>query len=114
MILNEKVINPGELRTRITLQSPTASEDAGGFQARAYGNVATVWARWSNAHGSEAIQAAALGAEAPATVLIRYYAGLGTTWRVVKGSAEFEIVSVDNIQERGEFLELKVRRVKPG
>jgi SPP1 family predicted phage head-tail adaptor len=114
MILNGKVINPGELRTQVTLQRRTVSAGAGGFQVPAWRTIAVVWARWTNAHGQEAVIAGAQGSEAPATVLIRYRSGLDITCAVLKGSDRYEIVSIDNIQERSEYLELKVRRMESG
>lgn len=114
MIIGGKVINPGELRTQITLESRTVATGTGGFQSPTWSTIATVWSRWSNAHGPESLQAAIQNAEAPATVLIRYRAGLDTTCAVLKGSKRYEIVSIDNIQERGEYMELKVRRMKGG
>lgn len=114
MILNGKVINPGDLRTQITLQSRTATGDAGGFQVPGWSTIATVWAKWTNVHGSEAWAAQSVQAEAPATVLVRYLTGLDATCAVLKGADRYEIVSLDNIQERGEYIELKVQRARSG
>jgi SPP1 family predicted phage head-tail adaptor len=114
MQLNGKVINPGEMRTRISLQQRSVSTETGGFQTPTWTTLATVWARWVNAHGAEALSAASMGAEQAATVLIRWRSGLDTTCAVLKGSERYEIVSLDNIQERGEFIELKVKRMRSG
>lgn len=114
MILNGKVINPGELRTPIYLESRTVSAETGGFQAPAWSTITTVRCRWRNAHGNESLQAALQEAEAPATVLIRYNATLDTTCAVRKGAERYEILSIDNIGERNEYMELRVRRMKGG
>jgi len=114
MILNGKAINPGELRTQITLQRRNVTEQAGGFLAPSWVNIATVWARWKNAHGNESLQAALQAAEAPATVLIRYNSAVDPTCAVLKGGVRYEILSVDDIEERGEYMELKVKRMKGG
>lgn len=114
MILNGKVINPGELRTEITLQKRSPTTGAGGFIQPGWTDIATVWSRWINAHGSEIWAAQAVQAQAPATVLIRYRSDVDTTCVVLNGSIRYEIVSVDDIQARGEYLELKVRRLAPG
>lgn len=114
MQINGKVINPGELRTSITLQSRTVFTETGGFQVPAWATLATVWARWINVHGSEVWAAASLQAEAAATVTIRYRGDVDATCAVLLGSDRYEIVSLDNIQQRGEFLELKVRKMKAG
>ncbi len=108
--------NPGDLRTTITLLQPVVSSNAGGFKVPTYtaATSGTVLSDWRNAHGSEAWAAAAIQATRAATVRIRYRADVAMTWRVQKGSEVFEIVSMDNIGERGEILELKVRAVVGG
>lgn len=115
MILpNGKPFNPGELRTRITLLRPSVSVETGGFTVPGYETDGEVWTRWQNAHGAEVWAAQAVQAVAPATVLMRYRAEIDTTWRVQLGEAVYEIVSLDNLFQRGELLELKVRRVVNG
>ncbi|GAP11747.1 phage head-tail adaptor, putative, SPP1 family [Bellilinea caldifistulae] len=114
MRINDKPINPGELRTPITLKKRTVTTDAGGFKTEVYTNVATVYARWQNAHGREVWTADMAGAIAPATVLIRYLADIDESWVVDKNGEIFEIVSIDNIMERNEYLEIKVKRLKAG
>lgn len=114
MILNGKVSNPGELRTAVTLQSRTLVTDPGGFQVPGWATIAAVMAKWTNVHGAEAWSAASVAADQPATVLIRYRADLDPTCAVLKGADSFEIVSMDDIQERHEYLELKVRRARSG
>lgn len=112
MIIGSKVTNPGELNTQITLGTRTVTTGAGGFQTAAFTAFttnATAWAKWTNVHGGEVWQAAALNASKPATVLMRYDSRLDETCLVQKGSDVYEIVSLDNIGERGEYIELKVR-----
>jgi len=114
MILNGKTINPSEMRTQVSLCSRAVAADAGGFQTLTWTTQATVWAKWTNAHGVEALEAQAAGAGLNARALIRYYAGLDTTWSVLKGAERWQIVSVDDIQERHEYMELLLRRVEAG
>jgi SPP1 family predicted phage head-tail adaptor len=114
MILNGKVINPGELRTLVELQRRTINTEQSGFQVPVWAKIDTVYAKWTNAHGSEVWQSQAVKAQYAATVLIRYQSGIDNTCAVLKGSERYEIVSVDDIQERHEFLELKVQRMEAG
>ena len=114
MELNGKVTNPGEMRTRITVQRRTVSSSAGGFETATWSTLAEVWSKWVGVHGSEAWAAQSVQAEQPATVTIRYQAEVDATCSVVRGSDRFEIVSIDDIRERHEYLELKVRRVRSG
>ena len=114
MILRGKVINPGELRTEITLKKRVVTSDAGGFPVQTWEKIADVWARWTNAHGTEVWTADMAGAKMPATVLIRYRSDVDMTCAVEKGSQMYEIFSIDNIQERNEYLEIKVQKLGSG
>lgn len=133
MKIGNRVTNPGELNTQIILAKRIVTTDAGGFQVTTYEHIAQVWARWANVHGSEAWTSASLGFTAPATVLMRYLVGVDATCVVYKGAQleevivegevtglqitgglMYEIVSLDNIDERSEYLELKVQRKEAG
>lgn len=114
MIIGNRVINPGEFRTQITIQTRTVTEYAGGFETPTWATLATVWSKWTNAHGNESFQAALQAAEAPATVLIRYRAGVDPTCAILKGADRYEIISVDNIQDRSEYIELRVKKMRGG
>lgn len=122
MVLNGKMINPGELRTQIGLGTRGVSVETGGFQVGMmnFTQFAAVWARWQNVHGPEVWAADAQNAVQPATVLIRYRSDVDPTCGVRRlsttgeGGDWYEIVSMDNIQERNEFIELKVKRVVSG
>ena len=112
MRINEKPFNPGELRQKISLFQSSVTVDAGGAQMLDKGSkIADVWARWINAHGSEVWTASMSGAIQPATVLIRWRSDVDETCLVEKNGVQFEIVSMDNIRERNEYLELKVKRL---
>jgi SPP1 family predicted phage head-tail adaptor len=115
MRLGTKTTNPGELRTSISLKSRTVTTNAGGFPVPTWPTtIATVWAKWTNVHGQEAWIAQTAQAGQAATVLIRYRSDIDLTCAVFKGSDRWEIVSMDNVQERGEYLELKVIRKREG
>lgn len=114
MNMNGKISNPGALNTQITLQSRVITSDSGGFPASSGSSAATVWANWENVHGSEVWAAQSVQAVQPATVLIRYRTGIDTTWLVLLGTERYEIVSIDDIQNRHEYLELKLRRLEAG
>lgn len=114
MNLNGKVFNPGELRTKITLKKRTVSSDNGGFQLPGWSNIKEVKSKWINVHGAEGWTANMAGAEMPATVTIRYRSDVDATCAVEKGTLLYEIVSIDDIQERHEYMELKVKRMGSG
>jgi|SRR3990167_4244732 len=114
MNLDGKVTNPGELRTQVTLLSRGITTEAGGFQVPDLTEIAEAWAKWVNVHGGEAWAAQSVQAEGAATVTIRYLDGVDMTCVVQKGEDLFEIVSIDDVRERHEYLELKVKRWRPG
>ncbi len=115
MRINEKPFNPGELRQKISLFQQSVTTDPGGAQMLGKGSkIADVWARWINTHGSEVWTADMAGVKNSATVLIRWRSDIDETCLVEKGGDLFEIVSTDNIRERNEYLELKVKRLVIG
>jgi SPP1 family predicted phage head-tail adaptor len=117
MNLTGKPSNPGELRVPITLQAPTLETDAGGAQRPDWDDLdvfggAIVLAKWVNVHGMEAWAVDRAGkAVSAATVTIRYRADVTPRCSILKGGERWEIISLDNIQERDEYLEIKVKRV---
>lgn len=118
MKIGNKITNPGELKTLITLQSVTLTKAAGGTQQRTYADLPSspkMRVKWTNAHGGEALQAAAMQVRSLATVLMRYRADVTAQTIILKGGQRYEIVGQpDNIGERGEYMELKVQLVKGG
>lgn len=108
-------VNPGDIRTPITLQSPSQTTDAGGAQVQTYVNVAErpyMLARWVNAHGQEAVSSDAMKSTQRATVTIRYRADVQTTWRILKDGLVWRIVSIDQVQNKRRWTEMIVERVK--
>lgn len=108
-------VNPGDMRTVITLQEPTITSDAGAAQVAGYANAAVnpqVWARWVMAHGNEAVNSEALRTTQRATVTIRHRSDVQTTWRILKGLEVWQIISIDPVQDKGHWVEMIVERVK--
>lgn len=107
-------INPGDLRTRITFQKPTIITDAGGAQSETYANVTpdpTVWAKWVNDHGQEALSTGAFTSAQRATITIRHRADVDTTWRITWGGETWKILSVDRVQHKNRYVEMIAERV---
>ncbi len=114
MRIGNTITNPGELHTAIVIKSRSVSTGTGKFKKKEWTTLVNAWAKWTNVHGSEAWAADAAGAGSAATVLIRYRADVDTTCAIEKSGVLYEIVSIDNIQERSEYLELKVKRWQTG
>ena len=114
MRIGTVVTNPGPIRTRVTLKSRSVVTDPGGFEKEALIPIAIVWARWIGVHGVEAWAANSANALRAATVLIRYRSDVDETCLVVLDSLNYSIVSMDDIQHRHEYLELKVQLIRSG
>lgn len=109
----------GELQTWIDIQKPTDNVNANGFPGQSW---TSIWpnegtaprpCRWINRHGKEAWQSSFLGLREEATVTLRYDASITPECQVVKGTERWEIVSMDDVRERGRWLEMKIRRLVP-
>jgi SPP1 family predicted phage head-tail adaptor len=109
MNINGVPTNPGELRNPILLQQRVVVTQPGGFEQVGYQDVATVYAKWQNIHGQEVWAVDSPQEKQPATVTLRYRSDIDTTWAVVNGGKRYEIVSLDDIQNRHEYIELKVQ-----
>ena len=114
MILNGRMTNPGELRIPVTVLKRDISTGPGGFQVEQPGKVICLArVKWTNSHGAEAWQAS-LVSQQTATALMRYHKDIDETCYIRKGGVLWEIVSLDNIGERNEYLEAKVKRAAEG
>lgn len=107
-------IQVGDMRDRVTFQSPTLSKSSGGGQVEAYANVATnptVWALWVNDHGQEGVANEAEKSVQRATVTVRYRSDVLTTWQVLLDGAAWKIFSVDHVRGKNRWTVLRVERV---
>ncbi len=110
MIIGNRVTNPGELRTPVRLLGATTIvTDAGGAQRPSRTELGTVLAKWIGVHGNEVWASQAMKAEKLATVTIRYRADVDETCTVELDGEEYEIISIDDIEKRHEWIEMKVK-----
>lgn len=72
-----------------------------------------MWCKWVNAHGAEIYQAAELRLREPATITMRYSPLVTVKSRIWRGrdTKPYEVISINNVNDRCEFLEIKVQRV---
>jgi hypothetical protein len=105
--------NPGELRTPVRFVSVTRTQDSESYYHDHETTVLETWAKWVNAHGSDAFSDAVMKLREPATLTLRYSALIRPELLVYKGSdpVPFEIISMDNVDERGFWMELHVQRM---
>ena len=111
-----KFANPGELRTPVAFNHTVRSTDGMGFpveeERNVFGEGREVRVKWVNAHGTEVFETMQLQLREPATLTMRYSPKITEQCLVFKkgDSRPFEIVSIDNVEERNRWLELKVQR----
>ena len=107
-----KRVNPGELTVRVRIMTPEDAITPGGTQARTYRDAGTAWCKWTNIHGTETLQAYSFGLREPATLMLRYQPGLRTDSVIIReaDSARYEVLSVDDVEQRHRWMEIKVQR----
>lgn len=119
-----KSANAGELRTKVYFKqvvhgtdddAVTTEKEVNIFGTDESGNDIPVRVKWVNAHGTDAFTAMQLKLREPATLTMRYSPKIKPDLVVYKGSdnAPFEIISIDNVEERCRWLEIKVQRKVP-
>ena len=107
-------VDAGQLRTPVTVIAVTMTKNANGFNVPAETDALgyTLYVQWRNAHGAEVLQAQELGLRDKATLRCRYDARITPTCLVRRGGEDWEIVSIDNVDERGQWMELTVSRME--
>lgn len=100
------------MHTRITVKSLTTGIDADGYPTEAWTDVfgGKVWCNWKNAHGTELYDTMRLDLKEVATITMRYSDKVNERCRVWRGTDEYEIISVDNVDDARQWLEIKVKR----
>ena len=124
----------GELRTKVVIQGETTAINASGHTQTVWENrfPGPVWCKWVNAHGTEAFDALRLELGEVVTLTMRYSPMVDIRCRVlherdaaaVAAAPEaaredlarklaYSIISLDNVEDKGEYLEIKLRRRSP-
>ena len=87
---------------------------SGSFASEKWETLCKPWANWQAAFGSEFWAAESVQAQRPATVTVRYRSDVDESCRIKYGGIFYEILSIDNIRQRGVLLAMKVRAVVNG
>lgn len=95
------------LDKRVTIETSTAAVDAVGEPVQTWALFAVVWAALRPMTGNERIQAQQVESSADSVITIRYLAGVVSTMRIKYGSRTFQILWVQNVNERNMWLELR-------
>lgn len=96
----------GSLRHRITIQKPTRVADGNGGYTETWSTYSTVWADIQPWKGSERFIAEQVAHVPVARVLVRYDAGIQSSYRVLYGTRTLQIKSVTHPFERLDWTEL--------
>lgn len=109
-----KYANPGVLRTPVRFIRIDRTNDADGYPTETEVDVfgAPVMCKWVNVHGSEVFTAMQMQLREPATLTTRYSLLINQKLLIYKdGDKEpYEVISIDDIEERHTWLEIKVQR----
>jgi SPP1 family predicted phage head-tail adaptor len=104
----------GRLDRRVTLQMLSVPRDTTGAAKHAYTDVKTVWAAVEPLRGQEFHEAAKFASEVSHRVVIRYYAAVEPTWRVLYGRRLFAVQAVLNLTEARKEMQLMCRELLTG
>ena len=99
-------MNAGELRHKITIQELQRVPDGYGGYTETWNDIAVVWAKIQPLRGNERYQAQQVSSALSHKIILRYLDGVKPQMRVLCGSRIFHVVSVINVEERNEMLEL--------
>lgn len=111
-----KTANAGELMTPVYVIRIERGTDNEGYPVEipvnVFGEDQCLMCKWVNAHGSDAYIAMQMQLREPATLTCRYSPRITHDCLIYKGSDQepFEIESIDNVEERNVWLEIKVKR----
>lgn len=108
-----KSANAGELRTLVDFKRIERTHDDDGFPVEREVVVLSAMTKWVNVHGSESYVAMQLDLREPATVTMRYSPLINRRMLVYRQDDPdpYEILSIDNVEQRNVWLELKVQRM---
>lgn len=116
-----KRANAGELRILVYFHRVIKESDEEGcprqreepvFGYDGPGRERPVHCKWVNAHGTEVFTAMQLKVRQPATLTMRYSPLIRPALLAYKGNdpVPYEVISVDNVEEQGRWLEVTVQR----
>lgn len=114
MMRMAKYANPGALRTPVRFIRIDRTNDADGYPTETEVDVfgQPVMCAWVNVHGNEVFTAMQMQLREPATLTTRYSPLINQKLLIYKDSDTdpYEVISIDDIDERHAWLEIKVQR----
>lgn len=111
-----KEAGAGELRTPITVYKRKTATQSHGYSASDEWEAGPkTYCKWVNAHGTEALEASRLRLGELATLTLRYLPGVTTRCKIMREADAdlYDVISVDDVENRHAWLEIKVQRGVP-
>lgn len=107
-----KYANAGELRTPVKFTRIDRIKDADGYSVETEVDVLITKCKWVNVHGTEVFTAMQQQLKEPATITMRYSPLINQKLIIYKGkdAEPYEVISIDDIEDRHKWLEIKVQR----
>lgn len=108
-----KTSSAGELRTSVTFKKVTRVINSNGFPTETETVELTTWCKWVNVHGNDSFKQDTMLLNEPAIITTRYSPKLlNPALLVYRGNdaKPFEIISIDNVEERNHWVEIRVQR----
>jgi SPP1 family predicted phage head-tail adaptor len=105
------MINPGNLRHKITIQEKVLTSNEHGYEVEQWQDWMTVWASKSGLSGREYYAAASIQSENDVIYKIRYVQGVNSDMRIVEGTNTYDIKSVVDKDGRKKELFITVTEV---
>ncbi|ABD87373.1 phage head closure protein [Rhodopseudomonas palustris] len=99
------MIDPGRLKTRLTILAPVETPDGQGGVARDYATQATVWAAVTPLSARGEVAADAAGAVVRVRITLRSNVELGLQHRLRDRGRDYRVVSIRAIED-GRFNEI--------
>jgi SPP1 family predicted phage head-tail adaptor len=108
----EVVLKTGELNIQVTLQAKTAGQDSYGQPTPdVWSDIKSVWAKMVQTEASEFYYAQKTYSEITAVFKTHFLNGLNAMMRIKYGNRYFEIIGVDNIEQRNAILLIMAKEV---
>lgn len=105
-------IKAGDLRHPVTLLRPVRSVSEKGRPLTAWEAAADVYAAIGDVSGREFYEAQAYHAENTVTFTLRWRDDLDATWRIRHHGQVYEIIEVNHLGYKYDFLRLKTRALQ--
>ena len=103
----------GQLRRRLTLQSPTTMTDGSGVQSRSYGNGQQVWAHIRTLRMSSTYGPGRQEGVVTHHITFRALAAFGAGYRFVLGARVFEVLSFEICDGVPVFMRAYCQEIQP-